>query len=67
MKKIWVNRAKSFKDAEKFEDEYYSKMTEIERLETVQFLRELYSKLKKTKKNEGRKGLRRFIKIIQQT
>lgn len=67
MKKIWVNRAKSLRDAEKFDYEYYSKMTETERLEMVQFLRESYYKLKRPKKNEGREGLRRFIKIIQQT
>jgi hypothetical protein len=65
MKKRWINRAKSFRDAEKFDEEYYAKMTGKERLEILQFLRESYKF--KQKKHEGRKRLRRSIRIIQQT
>jgi hypothetical protein len=64
MKKRWVNKARSFKEAQKFEDDYYSKMSEKKRLETMQFLREIYYKIKGIK-NEHRKGLRRVIRVIQ--
>lgn len=64
MKKIWVNKAKSFKDAEEFDIKYYLRMSKKERLETMQFLREIYYKIKGLK-NEGRKRLRRVIRIIQ--
>lgn len=65
MKKIWVNKADSFREAEKFDEDYYQAMSEIERLETVQFLREMHHKIKGDLKNEGRERLRRVIKIIQ--
>ena len=65
MKKIWVNKVSSFTDAEKFDDDYYLAMSSSERLDTVQFLREMHSKLKKGLRNESRKGLRRVIKVIQ--
>jgi hypothetical protein len=64
MKKRWVNKARSFKEAQKFEDDYYSKMSEKKRLETMKFLREIYYKIKGIK-NEHRKGLRRVIRVIQ--
>lgn len=64
MKKIWVNKARLFKDAEKFDRNYYAAMSKTEKLETMQFLREIYSKIKGLK-NEGRKRLRRVIKVIQ--
>ena len=66
MKRIWVNKAKSFKAARKFDRDYYLKMNALERLETVQLLREWYFKIKKGLKNEDRERLRRVIKIIQQ-
>ena len=66
MDRIWVNRAKSFKDAEKFDEDYYLNMTGSERLEIIQYLRETYFKIKRGKKNENRKGLRRSVKVIQQ-
>jgi hypothetical protein len=64
--KIWVNKSKSFKEAQEFDDSYYLSMTPTERLETVQFLREKYWKLKKEKIYEGRKRLRRVFKLIKQ-
>lgn len=68
MKKIWIHKAKSFKDAEEFDRKYYAEMTPEERLSIVQELREMYLKFpssKRTVKHESRKGLRRVIKIVQ--
>lgn len=64
MKKIWINKARSFKDAEKFDIHYYMEMPAAKRLETIQLLREIYGKMKKGRGNESRKGLRRVITII---
>lgn len=64
VKKIWINKANSFKEAEEFDIHYYMEMSKTERLETMQFLREIYGKMKDRRKYESRKGLRRFIKII---
>ena len=68
MKKIWINFAKSFEDAEDFDLKYYLSMTKKERVGTVQFLRETYWKMKQGKKygNHSRR-LRKTIKFIQQT
>ena len=65
MKKIWVNKANSFRDAERFDRNYYFAMGASKRLETMQLLRETYYKIKKRPLYESRKGLRRVIKIIQ--
>lgn len=66
MKKIWVNKAGSFRSAERFDEEYYLGLSRSERLEIIQHLREIYFKIKKEGKGESRKGLRRLIKIVQQ-
>lgn len=63
MKKIWINKASSFKEAAEFDSAYYAKMSKVERISTMQFLREVYDKLK-VSRNENRKRLRRVIKII---
>ena len=34
MKKIWVNRAKSFEEAQDFDDEYYLSLSSTERVES---------------------------------
>lgn len=65
MRRIWIYKTDSFRKAEEFDEEYYLAMSKTERLETVQFLRDIYQKIKGLKNNEGRKGLRRVIKIIQ--
>lgn len=65
MKKIWIKVFNNFKQAEKSDEDYYAKMTPVERLETMQFLRELAYKFK-GEEHEGRTRLRRVIKIIQQ-
>jgi hypothetical protein len=66
-KKIWINKSDSPEAAQEFDIEYYLSMSSEERLETVQFLREEYYKVKKGSKHEGRKRLRRDIKVIQQS
>ena len=62
---IWVNKSDSFDAANEFDDDYYLSMSREERLETLQFLREIYLKIKKGSEDESRKGLRRVIKIIE--
>ncbi len=65
MRKIWINKALSFKEALNFDEDYYLAMSATQRLETMQFLREVYHKIKGGLKYEGRKRLRRVIKVIQ--
>ncbi len=64
-KKIWVNKTKSFKEAEEFDRKYYMAMSKKERLDTMQLLRETYYTIKGIK-NAGGKRLRRVARIIQQ-
>jgi len=65
MKKIWVNRADTFEAAQRFDESYYLSMSRMERLETMQFLREIYYKIKNGEEDEGRKRLRSVAKVIQ--
>ncbi len=65
--KIWVEKSNSFTEAQQFDDSYYLSLSCIERLETVQFLREEYKKLNKGEKYETGKRLRRVLKLIKQT
>ena len=65
MKKVWIHKANSFKEAERFDERYYSNMDGSERLDMVQFLREEHFKMRGQLKNASRKGLRRYIKIVQ--
>ena len=66
MKRIWIHKAKSFKEANEFDFRYYLGMSPSERIETIQFLREIYLKLHPARSHgKGRKGLRGFIKILQ--
>jgi hypothetical protein len=62
MKKIWVHKARSFQDAERFERRYYLAMSAKERVETVDWLRQVARKLRK---GNGRTRLRRVITIVQ--
>lgn len=64
---MWVRISNSFEEAQAFDSNYYLSMSQEERLGTVQILRESAAKLGKGKKVEGRKRLRRVIRIIQQT
>jgi hypothetical protein len=63
MKKIWVHKAKSFKDAERFDRAYYQAMSPIERVETVDWLRQIARKFKKV--GNGGTRLRRVITVVQ--
>ena len=65
MKRIWVKKIKSFREAKEFDLNYYLAMSGMERLKIVQFLREMHHKIKKGFNGKSRKGLRRVIKIIQ--
>lgn len=62
MKKIWIHKARSFQAAERFEQQYYQAMSPKERVETVDWLRQVARKLRKV---HGGKRLRRVITIIQ--
>jgi len=66
MKKIWVNIAKSFKEAQDFDNAYYLCLSSTERVESVQFLREDYIKSHGLKLREDGKRLRRVFRIIKQ-
>ena len=67
MRKIWVNKAYSFSDAEEFEESYYSEMPPSEKLDTIQWLREEYFRARKMGiSNESGKRLRRVLTIIEQ-
>ena len=66
MKKIWVNRAKSFEDAQDFDNAYYLHLSSRERVESVQFLREEFFKSYGLKFCENGKRLRRVFRIIKQ-
>lgn len=66
MKKIWLKRFNSFEQAGKADDLYYLNMSPAERLDIMQFLREIYIKLRKGKSHESGQRLRRAVKIFQQ-
>jgi hypothetical protein len=65
--KIWVKKTRSYADAQAFDDAYYLSLSPVERLETVQFLREEYGRLSKGKMHEGGKDVRRVFRLIKQT
>ena len=64
MDKIVINKAKSFKEAQEWQDNYYMSKTGRERLSDVQICRENYFKIKGI--NAGRKRLRRVFRIVKQ-
>jgi hypothetical protein len=64
--KIWIRSCSTFKEARKFAQEDDLSLSPEERLETVQFLRELAHKLIKGGRDEDRKRLRRVVRVIQQ-
>ena len=63
MKKIWVHKAKSFEDAKRFDQRYYQAMSPRERVETVDWLRQIARKFKKI--GNGGTRLRRVVTIVQ--
>lgn len=64
MKKVWVRKTDSYKEAGSFDLEYYLSMTPQKRIETMQYLREIYYKIK-GKDEKVRERLQRVIKIIK--
>ena len=62
MKKIWVHKARSFEAVERFERRYYRVMSAKERLETVDWLRQVARKMRK---GNGGTRLRRVITVVQ--
>ena len=66
MEKIWINKAGSFEKAHNFDATYYSSLSNAERIETVQILREEYFKSNGLKFREDRKRLRRIFRVIKQ-
>ena len=65
-RKVWINKAATFDEAERFDKEYYLRQTSAERIEMVQTLREEHFKLKGIPICEDGKRLRRFSTIIKQ-
>jgi len=65
MKKIWVNKAKSFEEAQDFDNSYYLSLSSTERVESVQILREEYFKSHGLESREDGKRLRRVFRIIK--
>jgi hypothetical protein len=66
MKKIWVNKATSFEEAQDFDNAYYLSLSSTERVENVQFLREEFFKFHGLKFREDGKRLRRVFRVIKQ-
>ena len=67
VKKVWLNKAASFDEAQKFDRNYYSRLSGADRIEMVQALREAYFKSKGMTLGEDGKRLRRFFRVIKQT
>jgi len=66
MNRIWINKAGSFEEADKFEAEYYEELTSEKRVEAVQLLREACFKSKGLELGENGKRLRRVLSVIKQ-
>jgi hypothetical protein len=66
MKKIWVNIAKSFEEAQDFDTAYYLNLSSTERVESVQILREEFFKSHGLRFREDGKRLRRVFRVIEQ-
>lgn len=57
-----VIHKRSFREAEAADEEEWKSMTPDERLDLVQYLREIYYEFK----NEDRKGFQRVYRIVKQ-
>jgi hypothetical protein len=66
MKTSWLNKAKSFEEAQDFDNECYLRLSNAERVESVQILREEYFQSHGLKLSENGKRLRRVFRIIKQ-
>ena len=65
-KTIWLNKANSFKESQKFDADYYLKLSSKERVEAIQLLRESHFKAKGLYSGGEGKRLRRVFRIIEQ-
>lgn len=66
MKRIWINKVESFRAAGELDIDYYLSMSPDERLDTMQFLREMVFKIRReTRYGKGGEGLRRTVKIVE--
>lgn len=67
MKRVcWIKKARSFEEAERFDDEYYNRESPEERLSDIQFCREQYFIIRGINIDESRKRLRRVFRVIKQ-
>ena len=62
---IWLNKANSFKEAQKFDAAYYLKLSSKERVEAIQLLQEAHFKSTGMSIGENGKRLRRVVRIIE--
>jgi len=61
-----MNKVTSFEDAQKFDIVYYLNLTEAERVEAIQILREEHFKSTGLISSENGKRLRRVLRVIEQ-
>lgn len=66
MNRIWVNKAGSFEEANRFEAKYYEGLSGEVRVETVQLLREMHFKSTGLTFRENGKRLRKVLSVIKQ-
>jgi len=66
MKKKKFFIANSFEEAEEYDLKYYKNMSSTQKLDTLQYLRDLYVEKNNININEIRKRLRRSVKVVQQ-
>jgi hypothetical protein len=64
--KVWFNKTNSFEEAREFDTAYYLELSSVERLETIQILREAHFKSTGLASHENGKRLRRVFRIIEQ-
>ena len=65
-RKVWVNKANSFEEAQQFDSDYYLNLSSAERVETMQILREAYFTATVLAAHENGKILRRVFRVIKQ-
>jgi hypothetical protein len=65
-RRIWVNKANSFTEAHQFDADYYRNLSAVERVETIQILREIHFNATGLPACENGKRLRRILRIIKQ-
>lgn len=65
MRTVTIRKFSSLNKAQEADEREYARMSPAERVETVQFLREIWLGFGKGKRHESRKGLRRVVKVVQ--